>query len=157
MTDGWSLEVWKIKDLLSHEKNPRKLSDLDEKQLKLSIERFGLIDKPIISKSGGVIGGHQRIKVLKKMGVKSVECWVSNKDLTQQEIDELCIKLNRVQGEWDWEILSKDWNLDDLLQWGFTAEECALEGSFAAIEHHKEPSAETEKKKTKCPSCGHEF
>ena len=119
----WKTEIRNLKDLKSHHKNPRKISKEDFKNLQKSIEKFGLIDKPILTKDGSVIGGHQRISVLKKMGVEKVECYVSEKYLTELEIDELNIRLNRAVGEWDYDILEKEWKIEDLLEWGFSEEE----------------------------------
>jgi DNA modification methylase len=38
-------------------------------------------------------------------------------------MEELCIRLNRNVGEWDWDILSNQWNIPDLVSWGFGADE----------------------------------
>ena len=113
---NWKLELRKIKDLKPHPKNPRKLSKHDAEHLQKSIEKFGLIDKPIITKDGIIIGGHQRIAILKKMGKAgdSVECYVPDREIEQKDIDELCLRLNRNLGEWDWDILANQWEIDEL-------------------------------------------
>ena len=87
------------------------------------ITKFGMIDKPIVNKDWTIIGGHQRVKVLKKMKAKNVECWVPDRDLTQEEVDHLCIGLNLNQGFFDYDILANQWDPVDLLSWGFTEEE----------------------------------
>jgi len=123
----WVIEKRKIADLIPNPRNPRKLSKHDYQHLKTSIEKFGLIDKPIVTKNGSVIGGHQRVEVLKRMKVKEVECWVPRHvDVEVEEIDELAIRLNRNVGEWDWDILANEWDTGDLLEWGFTEGEFAL-------------------------------
>jgi len=123
---NWSIQTRKIKDLKPHSKNPRKLSEHDAKHLQQSLEKFGVIDKPIITQDGLIIGGHQRLKILKKMGHKEIECYVPDKELDQKDIDELNIRLNRAQGEWDWDILANQWDTRDLLEWGFKEEEFTL-------------------------------
>lgn len=120
---NWHLETRKIKDLKDHPKNPRRLSKHDAEHLEKSIEKFGLIDKPIITKDGQIIGGHQRKRILKKLALKEVECWVPDKDLNEKEIEELNIRLNRNTGEWDFDILANEWDQEELLDWGFSAEE----------------------------------
>ena len=124
---NWKLELRKIKDLKPHPKNPRKLSKHDAEHLQKSIEKFGLIDKPIITKDGIIIGGHQRIAILKKMGKAgdSVECYVPDREIEQKDIDELCLRLNRNLGEWDWDILANQWEIDELFDAGFDPEELA--------------------------------
>ena len=147
----WHIETRKIKSLKPHQKNPRKLSKHDAEHLKVSLEKFGLIDKPIITKAGVIIGGHQRVELLKKMGRKEIDCWVCDEEMGDKDIDELNIKLNRATGKWDWDILANDWEDQELLEWGFEITELV----------RKDPPEEKgdPKKKPlkKCPECGHEF
>lgn len=117
---NWHLEVLPIKSLKDHPKNPRQITKEQFQHLEGLIAKFGLIDKPIINKDFTVIGGHQRIKVLKKMKSKTVECWIPDRQLEQDEIDHLCIGLNLNQGTFDYDILANQWNPIDLLKWGFT-------------------------------------
>jgi len=119
----WHLEVLPIKSLKDHEKNPRQISKDQFQHLSGLIAKFGLIDKPIVNKDWIIIGGHQRIKVLKKMKAKTVECWVPDEQLEQEDIDHLCIGLNLNQGTFDWDILANEWEPLDLLKWGFTEEQ----------------------------------
>lgn len=148
----WSLGIYPIKDLKPHPKNPRQMSCEQSKKLEGLIKHFGLIDKPIINKDLTIIGGHQRIKLLKKMGSKTIECWIPDRILDQMEVDALCIGLNLNQGTFDYEILANEWDIDLLVELGFSEEQlfglCKEEGDG------KEPS---KKKKKTCPSCGHEF
>jgi ParB-like chromosome segregation protein Spo0J len=150
----WHLEKRLIKDLKPHPKNPRMLSKHDAAHLQKSLEKFGIIDKPIITGSGLIIGGHQRISILKKMGAKEVLCYVPDKDLTDEDIDELNIRLNRNCGEWDYDILANEWKEDVLFESGFTKEELSL-GDVEDVE--TKPQADSVKKKKMCPACGHEF
>lgn len=117
----WTLQTFEINSLTPHEKNPRYLSKEDAKHLKKSIFKFGLIDKPVITHEGKLIGGHQRLEVLKTMGYTEVECWVCDSDnpLTEEEVDELNIRLNKNQGDWDWDILANQWDVNNLCDWGF--------------------------------------
>lgn len=121
---SWHLETRDIEDLEPHPRNPRYLSKEDAKHLKRSISKFGLIDRPVITTDGLIIGGHQRIKVLHELGHSEVECWVvDGDDLTDEEIDELNIRLNKNQGDWDWDKLANEWDVNDLLNWGFDQSE----------------------------------
>lgn len=142
MTIAWHIETRKISELKDYEKNPRKLSPQAAEHLKQSLERFGLIDKPIINLDNTIIGGHQRKKTLKKMGIKQVEVNVPDRQLTDQEVEELNIRLNRNTGEWNFKCLEEDWNMNDLLTWGFNIDE------FTANEHVIEKKSEDE-----CPTC----
>ncbi len=91
-----------------------------------SIEKFGLIDKPILNTDNTIIGGHQRVEILKQMGVEDVECYVPDRSINAKDVSELCVRLNRNIGEWDWDILANEWQSEDLIDWGFTEEELCL-------------------------------
>lgn len=121
----WTLETRKVKDLKPHPKNPRHLTKDQLKQLSESIEKFGLIDKPIVTIENEIIGGHQRLNVLKRLKFKEVDCWIPNRHLDSKEIDELNIRLNKNTGDWDWDVLANEWDVSDLMDWGFTAQELA--------------------------------
>lgn len=120
---NWKLELRKVADLKDHDKNPRKLSLEQAEHLQKSLSKFGVIEKPIVNLDGIIIGGHQRKKILKKLKIKEIECWVPDRLLLEKEAEELNIRLNKNTGEWDWEILSNDWNPNDLINWGFSPEE----------------------------------
>ncbi len=139
----WHIEKRLIKDLKPHPSNPRKLSKHDAENLQKSLEKFGIIDKPIITQNGLIIGGHQRLSILKKMGHNEIECYVPNQELDEKDINELNIRLNRNIGEWDWDILANQWNLDDLFEWGFTPEECAI-ADIESVELEDENESENQ-------------
>jgi len=121
---NWRIETRNVIDLIPHDKNPRSLSKEDASQLRTSISKFGLIDLPIITKDNRVIGGHQRVNILKEMMVSTVKCWVPEfDDLSDEDIDELNIRLNKNQGEWDWDTLANEWDINDLINWGFKDED----------------------------------
>ncbi len=83
--------------------NPRvhlKPGDAEYEKLKRSIKEFGYID-PIIfnSRTGNLVGGHQRLSVLIEEGFSEVE--VSIVDLPSDKEKALNIALNRISGAWD--------------------------------------------------------
>ena len=118
----WTLKELPIKALKDHAKNPRHISKENVERLSKTIEKFGLIDKPIVNADMTIIGGHQRVKVLKKKKIKTVECWVADEQLEQGDLDELCIGLNLHQGSWDYDILANQWDAVKLLEYGFDEE-----------------------------------
>lgn len=158
----WELKALKISDLKEHQKNPRQISKEQVHHLQELITKFGLIDKPIVNRDMTIIGGHQRIKILKKMKIKTVDCWVPNVQLEQEDIDRLCIGLNLNQGQWDWDILANQWEVTDLLSWGFTEEQLVgigkeSEDAEMAVKDGDGNEDLKDKKKKTCPSCGCEF
>ncbi len=83
--------------------NPRKdlkPGDPEYEKLKKSMETFGYVE-PIVwnKRTGHIVGGHQRFKVLKHQGHTEIECVVV--DLDEQQEKALNIALNKVSGEWD--------------------------------------------------------
>lgn len=92
-----------IEELLPAEYNPRKdlkPGDPEYEKLKRSIKEFGYVDPVIWNKrTGRVVGGHQRLKVLKDSGIKELECVVV--DLTEEKEKALNIALNKISGDWD--------------------------------------------------------
>lgn len=150
----WHLEKRLIKDLKPHPKNPRQLSKDQERHLRSSIDKFGLAEKIIINTDNTIIGGHQRITILKSMKEKEVDCWIPDRTLTDPEADELCIRLNRNHGDFDYDILANQFEIPDLLEWGFHVDDLDI-GTFEEIE--SEDKQDKKKKLTTCPSCGHEF
>lgn len=151
----WTLQTKKIKSLIPHPKNPRYITKDAIKHLHKSLDKFGLIDKPIINLDNTIIGGHQRINALKESGVKEVECWIPDQELDDKDVQELCIRLNKNTGEWDFDILANEWEVDDLLEYGFSLPELG-ESPIEMVETEEE--IEEKKDKTiSCPSCGHEF
>ena len=88
--------------------NPRKdlqPGDLEYQKIARSIEKYGCVE-PIIwnEKTGNVIGGHQRLKVLAATG--AVEVDVSVVQLSLEDEKALNLALNKISGQWDNEKLS---------------------------------------------------
>ncbi len=119
----WRLEKRKLKDLKAYKKNPRRISEDQLRHLQTSLDKFGLIDKPFINIDNTLIGGHQRLKALKKMGFDEVDVYVPHRELDDKEVEELNIRHNKNSGEWDLEILNTEWESSDLLEWGFNEED----------------------------------
>lgn len=153
----WYLETIPIKELKEHAKNPRQISKEQYQHLTNLIAKFGLIDKPVVNLDRMIIGGHQRIKILKKMKVKEVECWIPDHQLTDEEIDHLCIGLNLNQGQFDYDLLSTHFEPLELLKWGFTEKQLfdSCEKSEKLLDEVQQE--EKKKKLKKCPECGCEF
>jgi DNA modification methylase len=96
-----------IDDLIPAEYNPRKKlkpGDSEFEKIKNSINEFGYVDPIIVNEDLTVIGGHQRISVLKTLGFTEIECVVIDIDKTKEKA--LNIALNKISGEWNKELLA---------------------------------------------------
>jgi len=153
----WKLEPVLIKLLKENPKNPRQINKDVVQRLGEFIEKFGLIDKPIINQDNTIIGGHQRIRIIKKNKEKTVECWIPSRMLTEEECDELMIGVNKIHGQFDYDILSTHFEPLDLLKWGFTEKELFDYCQESEEVTEKAQEKEKEKKKHICPNCSFEF
>ena len=111
------IEKKQIVDLIPAPYNPRQSTAKQEKHLKESLEKFGLVEPIIFNKQTGyIVGGHFRVRELKKLGIKEIECVIV--DLNEADEKELNIRLNANTGSWDWDTLANDWEVVDLEAWG---------------------------------------
>src|SRR3989338_4814184 len=114
-----------ISELKSADYNPRRHDADAVDQLKISIERYGMVDPIIVNcapeRMNIVIGGHMRIKSAKELGIESIPVvYVNIPDVAKEK--ELNLRLNKNTGEWDLELLAEfdESLLDDV---GFSSEE----------------------------------
>ena len=149
MTITWKIEKRKISSLKENPKNPRKLTKEQAEHLRKSLERFGQCEPIVCNLDGIIIGGHQRIRTLKKQGVKEVDVSIPDRQLTEKEVDELCIRLNKNGGEFDYDLLANVYDPIELCEWGFKPEE--LDIDVGEVEEEPE---EKQKKGKQCPNCG---
>jgi DNA modification methylase len=115
-----------------NENNPRIIKDYKFKKLVKSIQDFPqmLQLRPIVvNEDNVVLGGNMRLKACKEAGLKEVYI-IQAKDLTEEQQKEFIVKDNVGFGEWDWDILANEWDVDLLEDWGldgFPFEEEVLE------------------------------
>tara|TARA_R100000700_G_scaffold2775_1_gene5623 strand:+ start:536 stop:1027 length:492 start_codon:yes stop_codon:yes gene_type:complete len=109
-----------INSLNPAEYNPRQISNKQHEDLKASMEKFGCVDPIIINinpdRQNVVVGGHQRLRILRDLGAEKVPTVSVN--LSQEDERELNVRLNKNGGEWDMDLLS-NFDVVDLKEWGF--------------------------------------
>ncbi len=117
---SWHTESRTVNSLLPYSKNPRVMSEKQQKALEKSMKKFNLVELPAIDTDGKICAGHQRVKVLQILGrgEEEIEVRVPNRKLTQEEYDQYLITSNAVTGDWDWEKL-KTFDLNSLIDIGF--------------------------------------
>lgn len=111
--------------------NPRKdlrPGDAEYQKLAHSLNKFGCVE-PVVwnERTGNVVGGHQRLKIL--LAAHETELDVSVVNLSEADEKTLNIALNKIEGEWDTSALtallqelSADSGIDETLT-GFDTEE----------------------------------
>lgn len=99
------IEITKLKPAEYNPRKDLKPEDEEYQKIKRSIIEFGYVAPVIVNSDMTVIGGHQRLKVLKHLGYDEIECVIL--DITKTEEKALNIALNKISGEWDEEKLEK--------------------------------------------------
>lgn len=113
----------KLSEIKSNPNNPRLIKDEKFEKLKTSIKEFPkmmALRPMVINKDNIVLGGNMRLKALKDLGFKEVpDEWVKRaEELTDEEQRRFIIADNVGFGEHDWEMLSTEWDADELSDWG---------------------------------------
>lgn len=109
-----------ISELKEWNKNPRHITKKGLEDLIKSIKKFGVAEPLVLNKDMTICGGHGRKQALKSLGYTEVPCYVSKKQLTENQFEELNIRLNKnIAGIWDFEKLSNEFEISDLIEYGF--------------------------------------
>ena len=109
-----------IRKLKSNEDNPRIIDDSKFEKLVNSIKQFPemLELRPIVIDENNIIlGGNMRYRACLKAGLKDVPVKIA-KGFTEEQKKEFIIKDNSNYGQWDWDILSNEWDANNLDLWG---------------------------------------
>lgn len=102
------IERKSIYDLQAAPYNPREdllPGDAEYEKLLRSVREFGYVEPIIWNEcTGYVVGGHQRLKVLRQLGETEIDCVIV--DLPEEQEKALNIALNKISGNWDKEKLN---------------------------------------------------
>lgn len=112
-----------LSTLTLNETNPRLLTEGAFEKLKNSIttfERMMSIRPIVVDENNVILGGNQRFRALLALGYNDVPAeWVIRvDDLTEDQKKEFVIKDNVPLGQWDFDMLANEWNIEDLESWG---------------------------------------
>jgi site-specific DNA-methyltransferase (adenine-specific) len=129
-----------ITDIKANPKNPRVIKDDKFAKLVQSIKDFPemLEKRPLvcftdIDKKLVVLGGNMRLKAAKEVGLKELPVLLAD-DWTEEQKAQFLIKDNVGFGEWNWDELKEDWNINQLSNWGLDLPEFATDEILAAEE-----------------------
>jgi ParB-like chromosome segregation protein Spo0J len=110
----------KIQEVKLNPNNPRLIKDDKFKKLVKSIQELPemLEIRPIVVNSDMIVlGGNMRLKACKEAGLKEVPIIIAD-NLTEEQQREFLIKDNVSGGEWDFEMLANEWDVEQLEDWG---------------------------------------
>jgi len=117
----------KLSNIKPNPKNPRIIKDDKFKKLVQSIKDFPemMEKRPMVcvtdvDKKIYPLGGNMRLKAIQEIGHKEIpDTWVMLADSwTQEQRNEFTIKDNVGFGEWDWDSLANEWDVEKLDDWG---------------------------------------
>lgn len=138
--------------------NPRKITAEAMAKLEKSLTTFGMVDPLIVNKRTGyrVVGGHQRLSVLKKHGITTAPCIVLDIEENREKLLNVALNNQNMAGEYEFGKLA-DLCLEfdaanlDVSVTGFDDKELARMLTWT-------PNPENQAKDgsvTTCPKCGH--
>jgi DNA modification methylase len=134
--------IVKLSNIKPNPQNPRLIKDERFKKLVQSIKDFPemMAKRPMVCVTdvdGKLfpLGGNMRLKALKEAGYTDIpDEWVTIADeWTQEQRNEFIIKDNISFGEHDWDAL-KDWDSEQLEDWGLEVPEFDTEEVLEAVE-----------------------
>lgn len=118
------IEIVDISTIKGNGDNPRTIKPHQLEKLKKSIKDFPkmLEIRPIVVDSNNIVlGGNMRLKALQELNITEVPI-VRIDELTEEQKKEFIIKDNVGYGDWDWDVLNANWDMEDLIDWGLEPE-----------------------------------
>jgi len=107
--EGMNIQKKHVSELNPAAYNPRKdlqPGDAEYEKLLMSVEEFGYVEPTIWNeRTGNIVGGHQRFKILKQLGAEYIDCVILDMDADREKA--LNIALNKISGEFDLPKLSE--------------------------------------------------
>lgn len=117
------IKVIQFSDIVPDDYNPRKAltpADPEYQKIKASLQTFGAVEPIVFNRrTGHIVGGHQRIEIMKAEG--ATEAAASVVDIDDRDERLLNVSLNKIRGRWDYK------KLEDILA-GFDTEEAKIAG-----------------------------
>jgi len=137
----WTLTLLTVAELVENPKHPRTYRKEPvsgrsvNDDLLASIQTFGMAHPLVINSDRTIIDGERRLAILMELGYTHAPCFTPSRDLTERECEELTIRLNKNgSSAWDFGILMNDYELPDLLEWGFDMKELGMNVGDLAVD-----------------------
>jgi hypothetical protein len=114
-----SVQTVKISEVKSNPNNPRLIKNDKFEKLVQSLKDFPEMAKVrpiVVNQDFVVLGGNMRLKAMKEAGWKEVPIEVV--DWSEHQQKEFIIKDNVGFGEWEWDMLANEWEVENLNDWG---------------------------------------
>lgn len=144
--------TWPITKLSPNSRNPRTITSDQLERLKASLVSFPemmQLRPVVVSPDGTILGGNMRYRAAKELGWKEVPVIVAS-NISDAKRAEFIIRDNVGLGEWDFDMLANDWDIEQLAEWGVEMNIPNFEDDAGGTSLGKQPMVT-------CPECGHVF
>jgi len=116
----WGPAYWDISKLKPYDKNPRIITESGLLELNASFTEIGVAQPINVNTDGTILSGHARWMSLKERGFSKVLVLVPNRTLTPKQEEAVIVRMNKnIAGSWDFDVLANQFEIQDLLDWGF--------------------------------------
>lgn len=145
--------------------NPRFIRDDKFEKLKKSLyddpEMLGyreLLVYPLDNGNYIIIGGNMRYRAAKELGYQELPCKVIPKEVPIDKLKAYTIKDNNGYGDWDWNMLENEWDMELLTDCGLELHSFAGNSiDFDNVEDISKDNYEpTSQVYLECPKCHHQ-
>lgn len=134
------MQTVSIKQVKPNPRNPRIIRDEKFKKLVKSIQDFPdmLNKRPLVvftdtDGSYVVLGGNMRLKAMQELKFKEVPVIIAD-EWTEEQKAEFLVKDNVGFGEWDYDQLSAEWDVEQLIDWGLDVPQFAPEVDYSILD-----------------------
>jgi hypothetical protein len=90
-----------------------------------------------------VLGGNMRLKACKEAGMKEIPV-IKASELTEEQQREFIIKDNVGFGEWDWEMITNEWDAEQVAEWGLDVPNFESDVDYSILEDDNELNSQLE-------------
>lgn len=135
-----NIRIVKLSEIFLNPDNPRVIKDEKFKRLVKSIKEFPemLNLRPIVvNKNMMVLGGNMRLKACKEAGLKELPILVAE-NLSENQEKEFIIKDNLCYGEWNYEAIENEWEMDLICDWGVDLPKMKEQEVFESLDTDKQ-------------------
>jgi site-specific DNA-methyltransferase (adenine-specific) len=114
----WTAQEIDVADLKPYDRNPRTITKEAFARLVTRIKEEGFRAPITTDGKGTILAGHQRYRAAKELGYSKLPIMVPDRQLTPEECGQIVVADNVSHGEWDFDILSADFEPIELAEWG---------------------------------------
>lgn len=154
----WHVEKRRVSDLKPYHKNPRIITEAGLRELRESFEEIGFAQPINIDTDNTILSGHARVYELKEQDAdQEVIVLVPHRKLTDLEQEAVIIRMNKnIAGQWDFDILANQFEMENLAQWGFDEKEFIKLDPIDEV-GEKDIDLDAMNFNNTCPKCGYEY